>query len=146
MMKYKEYKETMRKIMEVAEDKREKVKSPLDVKVACLEYMAKETEHVVVLTLNSASQIINKHLITKGLVNRTQLHPREVFRKAILDNAVAIILVHNHPSGDLLPSPDDDNITKVIKDSGNILGIHLLDHVIIGRNDGYFSYTENNRL
>jgi len=145
-MKYKEYKETMRKIMEVAEDKREKVKSPLDVKVACLEYMAKETEHVVVLTLNSASQIINKHLITKGLVNRTQLHPREVFRKAILDNAVAIILVHNHPSGDLLPSPDDDNITKVIKDSGNILGIHLLDHVIIGRNDGYFSYTENNRL
>jgi DNA repair protein RadC len=145
-MKFKEYKKIINELMEVKEENRIKVFSPTHARTACLEYCCKDQEHFILLTLNVRNQIIGKHCITIGLVNRTQVHPREIFKQAILDSAVGIIAVHNHPSGDLLPSPDDDNITKVIKDSGNILGIHLLDHVIIGRNDGYFSYTENNRL
>ena len=145
-MKFKEYKKIIEKIMEVSEQERETIQSPEQVRMACLEYSTQEQEHFILLTLNGASQIINKHCITKGLVNRTQVHPREVFRQAILDNAVAIIIVHNHPSGQLTPSIEDSKITKIIKESGEILAIQLLDHVIIGPTEKYFSYGESERL
>lgn len=97
-----------------------------------------ETERFTVLTLNGAHEVIRVHVVTKGLVNRTLAHPREVFRPAIKDNAVAIVVVHNHPSGNLIASDDDKELTKRLMDAGEIIGINVLDHVIVSRR-GYLS-------
>jgi DNA repair protein RadC len=92
-----------------------------------------EQENLICFTLNSANQIINMHKITKGLVNQTPVHPREAFRKAILDNAVSIIFCHNHPSGDIKESNEDIAITRVLTAAGKIVEIPVLDHIIIGK-------------
>ena len=103
------------------------------------------TEGFYVITLNGAHEVIHVRTITRGLVNRTVVHAREVFRTAISDNAVAVIIAHNHPSGNLDPSTDDDQITQRLVDAGQVVGIPVLDHVIVSRS-GYFSYLENDRL
>lgn len=100
-------------------------------------------EHFFTVTLNGAHQIIDVHVITKGLVNSAPAHPREVFRPAIIDDAVAIIIAHNHPSGCLDPSIADKDVTKRIKEAGNLLGIKLLDHIIFSTN-GYKSLLGSN--
>lgn len=100
-----------------------------------------EQERFVVLTLNGAHEVIKRHVISTGLVNKTVVHPREVFRVAIQDNAVAVILGHNHPSGNTDPSPEDRDITKRLKDAGEIIGIPVLDHIIVG-GMGYSSFAE----
>ena len=82
-------------------------------------------------------------LITKGLLNESQIHPREVFAGAIEDRAAAIILIHNHPSGNLHPSRQDLKITKDMETAGEILGIKLLDHLIIGPGDGFWSIKDD---
>lgn len=101
-------------------------------------YKYADREHVLVLTLGGANQIISTHVITIGLANQSQIHPREVFRPAIADNAVSIILAHNHPSGSLDPSTSDLTTTRRISDAAKIIGINLLDHLIISRG-GYVS-------
>jgi len=88
-------------------------------------------EHLVCISLNGANEVIATRVITVGLANMCHLHPREVFSDAITDRACAIILAHNHPSGDLSPSPQDISITERIKQAGELLGITLLDHVIV---------------
>jgi DNA repair protein RadC len=93
------------------------------------------------MTLDGSHQTINVHEITKGLANRTLVHPREVFAPAIEDRAVAIIIAHNHPSGKTDPSGEDLDITKRLVDAGTILGIPVLDHVIVGR-ENYTSLKE----
>jgi DNA repair protein RadC len=98
-------------------------------------------EHFIILTLDGANQITSYSIVTKGLVNSSQCHPREVFRAAILNNAVSIICAHNHPSGDTTPSQEDKLITKKLEIAGDTLSIHLLDHVIVGFNS-YFSFKE----
>lgn len=100
-------------------------------------------EYFFGITLNGAHQIIDIHTITKGLVNRTLVHPREVFRPVLLDNATAIIVAHNHPSGNLEPSREDKDITNRLKEAGDLLGIKVLDHIIFSSN-GYRSMLENN--
>ena len=101
-------------------------------------------EHFLVLTLDIKNKIINKYLISIGLVDASLVHPREIFRKAISDNASNIILAHNHPSGDPLPSNEDINATKRIVEAGKIIGIGVLDHIIIG--DGDFCSLKNKNL
>ncbi|MDO5846621.1 MAG: JAB domain-containing protein, partial [Methanocorpusculum sp.] len=96
-------------------------------------------ENVVVLTLSGAHEIINIRLITRGILNNCQIHPREIFAGAIEDRAAAIILVHNHPSGRLEASIEDIAITRKIKSAGELLGITLLDHIIVGPTDGCLS-------
>lgn len=145
-MKFKEYKEIIHRIMEVQESEREKITQPEKVRLVCLEFCTKEQESFIVITLNGASKVIQKHEVTKGLLNRTLVHPREIFRKAIIDNAASIIIVHNHPSGELFPSKEDDKVTTEIKKAGELLGISLLDHVIIGPTENYYSYREEYRL
>lgn len=103
------------------------------------------TEGFYVISLNSAHEVIRVRTVTKGTLNRTLIHPREVFRGAIRDNAAGIILAHNHPSGSLEPSSDDDTITCRLVDAGQVIGIPVLDHVIVSRS-GYFSYLEQDRL
>ena len=105
-------------------------------------YNNSSVENFVVIALGGGKQVISIRTITVGTVNRTLVHPREVFRYAILENAESIIISHNHPSGFVSPSSDDINITKILKEASEIIGITLLDHVIIGKGN-YFSFLEN---
>ncbi|MCL2460950.1 MAG: DNA repair protein RadC [Euryarchaeota archaeon] len=91
-------------------------------------------EHFVVITLNGAHEVINPHIISKGTLNQSLVHPREVFSEAIAERAAAIICVHNHPSGNLTPSAEDGAVTRQLAQAGNLLGIPLLDHIIISKN------------
>jgi DNA repair protein RadC len=90
-------------------------------------------ECFVTITLDTKNRILDKHIVTIGTLNASLAHPREVFRTAISDNAAAIILAHNHPSGDPSPSPEDIRITRQLVEAGKVLEIQVLDHVIIGR-------------
>lgn len=87
-------------------------------------------EEFYVLTLDNLSRVKGVHLVSKGTVNRTLVHPRDVFRPALLDNAVAVILAHNHPSGDMSPSEDDERLTKRMAQAGRAVGIKVLDHIV----------------
>jgi len=92
-----------------------------------------QQENLVVVTLDAKNHIIGKHIVSKGLVNETPCHPREVLRKAILDNAVSIIVAHNHPSGSSEPSNEDIGLTRVLVGACKIMQIKLLDHIVISR-------------
>lgn len=89
-------------------------------------------EHVVVLLLNTKNRVMRQTVVTKGTLDSSLLHPREVFREAIRHGASSIILAHNHPSGDPTPSGDDIQVTRRLHQAGQIMGIELLDHVILG--------------
>lgn len=91
-----------------------------------------DREHFVVLTLSTKNDVIGVHQISIGSLNAAIVHPREIFKIAFLDNANAIILAHNHPSGDPSPSPEDREVTQRLVAAGRLLGIEVLDHVIIG--------------
>lgn len=108
-------------------------------------YTRKRQEHFIVLTLNGAHKIIRKYVVTVGLVNRTIIAGREVYWPAVKDNAQAIIVAHNHPAGITKPSSDDDEVTRMLREAGHVLGIRLLDHVIVTR-QGYYSYAQAGRL
>jgi DNA repair protein RadC len=108
-------------------------------------YARKRQEHFLALTLSTAHRVIKRHVITIGLLNKTSVHPREVFYKAIVDNAAAIIVAHNHPSGVKMPSMDDNELTERLNMSSEIMGIQLVDHLIITER-GYYSYREENQL
>jgi DNA repair protein RadC len=84
-------------------------------------------------------------VVTIGLVDRTQVHPREVFADPIIDRASAVIIAHNHPMGPLEPSSEDREITRRIRDAGNTLGIVLLDHIIFSKK-GYYSFMEHDEM
>ena len=107
------------------------VQKPKDI-LPLVSYIAdKKQENFVCLSLNGANEIIGNRVVTVGLLNSTQVHPREVFADVISDRAASVILVHNHPSGILKPSPDDIAMTKQMVEAGRILGITVLDHIII---------------
>ena len=118
------------------------ISSPGDIYREVYHFSLDPQEHMVVLVLNGAHEIKSIRSITTGLVNRTLVHPREVFADAIRERATAIAIAHNHPSNNLQPSDEDINVTRRIKASGEILGIKLLDHLIFTRS-GYFSMLEH---
>lgn len=93
--------------------------------------------------LDSRSSLIKRELISIGTVDTSLVHPREVFEPAIKLSAVSVIVAHNHPSGNFNPSDADIEITDVLKDCGELLGIKLLDHIIVSK-EGFFSFRENN--
>ena len=101
----------------------------------------KKEEHFYVLMLNTQNYIIGDKLISKGILDASIIDPREVFKPAIRNSSARIILVHNHPGGDPTPSKEDLEVTEKIVNAGEILGIKVLDHIIIGR-DGYWSWKE----
>lgn len=92
-------------------------------------------EAFVVLTLNTKYQVIDRHLITLGILDASLVHPREVFRAAITDSAAAIVIAHNHPSGNPTPSGEDISVTRKLVAAGKLLEIDVLDHIIIGRGE-----------
>lgn len=120
-----------------------KIKNPWDIYkyyMESLRYQYKEIFKIVLL--NTKNEIITDVDISMGTLNSSLVHPREVFREAIRRSSNKIILLHNHPSGNTEPSKEDKNITNRLKDCGEIIGIEVLDHIIIG--DGiYFSFKEN---
>jgi DNA repair protein RadC len=104
-----------------------------------------EKEHFIVLMLDTKNKIIKEEIVSIGTIDATIIHPREIFKSAIKENSNSIILVHNHPSGNPLPSSEDLDITEKIIKAGETLGIKVLDHIIIG-NRKYWSYTEKHKL
>jgi len=89
-------------------------------------------EEFHVLLLNTQHRVLRSLLVTRGVLDASLIHPREVFRPAILESAAAVVLVHNHPSGDPAPSPEDRAVTRHLARAGQSLGIRVLDHVIVG--------------
>jgi len=117
----------------------------VDKKIRCSDDVFNVAQHVIrageyaeenlwLITLDTKNNITGIFTVSTGSLNSSIVHPREVFKRAILQNSASIIICHNHPSGDPAPSPEDINITKRIYDAGKILGIELLDHIIIGDN------------
>jgi DNA repair protein RadC len=96
-----------------------------------------QKEYFILLCLDTKNGIIKKEVVSMGSLNSNVVHPRETFKPAILASAAHILVLHNHPSGDPTPSREDIAITEKLRDSGEILGITLLDHVIIGKNRNY---------
>ncbi len=119
-----------------------KIRNANDAYEAIRHYANRKQEYFLSINLNGANEILNIHLITKGILNKTIIHPREVFSLAIEDRANAIIIAHNHPSGNLHPSEDDIHITQILIDSGKILNIPIYDHIIFSESD-YYSFSEN---
>ena len=105
----------------------------------------KDREHILVLYLDSKNRINKHETISIGTLNSSLIHPREIFKTAIKENTNALIVAHNHPSGDPTPSKDDREITKELHAAGELLEIEMLDHVIIGK-DNYYSFKERNQL
>ena len=120
------------------------ISSPTDVAALAhevLEMHEMAEENFIILCLNAKNKITGIHTISIGSLDASIVHPREVFKAALLNNANGIICLHNHPSGDPKPSKYDAEITHRLVNAGNILGINILDHIIIGDNR-YISFKE----
>lgn len=123
--------------------KKNKIKNPWDVYKYFIDEMGYlEKEIFKIVLLNTKSEIIEDIDISIGTLTSSLVHPREVFREAIRKSSHSIILVHNHPSGSIEPSVEDKNTTQRLINVGQIVGIDVLDHIIIG-GDSYFSFKEN---
>ena len=122
-----------------------KISFPADV-LFLIRYIAdRKQEHFLCISLNGAHEVIATRTISVGLVNRTQVHPREVFADPIMDRASSIIVAHNHPTGTLSPSEEDIALTRRLKDAGVVMGITLLDHIIFNHK-GYYSFLEDGKM
>ena len=106
-----------------------------------LEHNDVDQEHFFVLLLDTRSRLMGYKLISTGSLNASTIHPRDVFKAAILGGAAAVILAHNHPSGDPRPSQEDRNITRILSEAGKLLEMPVYDHVVVG-SEGYFSFRE----
>jgi DNA repair protein RadC len=115
------------------------IANPDDIYALVKRYAGKRQEHFIVITLDGSHRPISVSIAFIGLVNRTIVHPREVFVRAIRDMAAAVIVCHNHPSGRLTPSEEDAAVTRNLSEAGEVVGIRLLDHLIFTKK-GYFSF------
>jgi DNA repair protein RadC len=122
-----------------------KIRNPSDIFSIISHYADRTQERFLCLSLNGAHEVIAVRVVTIGLVNRTIIHPREVFAEPIKDRATAIIVAHNHPSGCLQPSGEDTEITIRLKSAADILGIRFLDHVIFSET-AWFSYKQSGKM
>lgn len=122
------------------------LKSPRESAELLMRVLADEPAEVfAMLCLSTKHRVIAFHEVSRGTLDSTLVHPREVFKAALLANAAAIVVSHNHPSGDPSPTIDDLDVTTRLVAAGEILGIPVLDHIVVG--DGrYFSFKEAGRL
>jgi len=114
---------------------------PEDIFKLCADIRDSKKEHFVAFYLDTQNRLIERQIISIGTLNASLVHPREVFEPAVTHHSASIIVAHNHPSGNLEPSPEDREITKRLKESGEILGIELSDHIIVSKS-GYFSFRQ----
>ncbi len=136
----------LNKRLHYSRNQNKKIQAASDI----FEYMAgrvpdETKEHLFVLHLNTKNQITKTELVSVGTLNAALIHPREVFKGAIKESSHAIILVHNHPSGDTEPSSADKQVTELLKKASTIIQIDLLDHIITGKT-GWFSFRESGLL
>lgn len=122
-----------------------KINTPADVLPLIRHFADRKQEHFLAVTINGANEVLNVRVVSIGLIDRSPVHPREVFADALTDRASGIIVAHNHPAGSLEPSPSDIDATKQIKKAGEILGIEVLDHIIFNPK-GYYSFLESGCL
>ncbi|GMO40147.1 MAG: DNA repair protein RadC [Termitinemataceae bacterium] len=108
-------------------------------------YADSRQEKFISMSLNGAHEVLETRVVTIGLVNKTIIHPREVFADILQDRASAVCIAHNHPSGNCLPSDADDDVTQTMEKAADLLGIQFLDHIIFTK-DNYYSYNKNGRL
>jgi DNA repair protein RadC len=113
-----------------------------DVLPLVADIAGKQQEYFVCISLNGANEVIEKRVVTIGLLDKNSVHPREVFADVIADRAAAVIFAHNHPSGDLQPSEADRHTHEQLSEAAKILGLRVLDHVIVTKK-GFFSFREN---
>lgn len=128
---------------------REKVTQPevvFNIAINGLELHEQAEESFYIFTLDTKNQINGIFEVSRGTLNATIVHPREVFKRALLQNANSIILIHNHPSGDPTPSQEDLEMTRKLVEAGNILGIKVLDHIIIGDEKNCISLKRENLM
>ena len=119
-----------------------KIETAEDVVPLLADIVGKTQEHFVCMTLNGANELIERRIVTSGLLDKSLVHPRDVFADVITDRAAAVIFAHNHPSGDVQPSDADLKTQEQLVSAAKILGIRVLDHVIVSKK-GYFSFQEN---
>jgi DNA repair protein RadC len=122
-----------------------KIKNTEDVLKLVDEIRDKKQEHFITITLTGASNVIKKRIVFKGTINYSVVHPREIFADALTDRAAGIVFVHNHPEGDVEPSEQDKRITKQLCKAGELLGIQVIDHITVTKNE-YFSFQEEGLL
>jgi DNA repair protein RadC len=122
-----------------------RISFPPDVLPLIRHFADRKQEHFICVSLNGANEVITCRVVSVGLVNQSQVHPREVFADPITDRASAIIVAHNHPSGSLEPSREDMEMTRQLRSAGEILGIRLLDHIVFNQK-GYYSFLEQNQI
>jgi DNA repair protein RadC len=121
------------------------VTNPAEIFSLVRHYADRKQERFISLSLNGAHEVLAVRVVTVGLVNRTIVHPREVFADIIQDRAAAFIVAHNHPSGRISPSPEDNEITDRLQNAAVILGLHFLDHLIFSET-AWWSYRQNGLL
>jgi DNA repair protein RadC len=122
-----------------------RIRSPEDAYKLVRHYADRRQEHFLCISLNGAYEVLAVRVVTVGLVNKTIVHPREVFSDPLQDRASAVCVAHNHPSGNLKPSEEDNDITIKLKTAADILGLFFLDHIIFSL-DGYVSYRQSGLL
>lgn len=121
------------------------VKHPSDIVPFVRAYSMFPQEHFICICLNGAHEIMNMKVVSVGTVDQTLVHPRDVFCQALKENAAAVIVAHNHPSGNCSPSREDVETTEILLKGASLLGLELLDHVIFDKSS-YFSFMENDIL
>jgi DNA repair protein RadC len=122
-----------------------RIKTPQDIFDVVRHYANRRQERFISISLNGAHEVMAVRVVTVGLVNRTMVHPREVFADPLSDHCCAVCVCHNHPSGELEPSPEDDSITIKLEAAAEVLGIRFLDHLIFSEKS-FYSYRKENRL
>ncbi len=122
-----------------------KIETPADLLPLIRHYADRRQEHFIAASVNGANEVMNIRVVSIGSVDRTTVHPREVFAGVLADRASGVIVAHNHPAGVLNPSVWDLDITRQLKAAGEVVGLILLDHIIFNRT-GYYSFLENGAL
>lgn len=122
-----------------------RIETPADVLPLIRHYADRKQEHFISTSINGANEVMNIRVVSIGLVDRTSVHPREVFADALSDRASGVIVAHNHPVNYLEPSAWDVEVTKQLKDAGEVVGVALLDHIIFNRT-GYYSFLESGKF
>lgn len=122
-----------------------KIATPADLLPHVRRYADRKQEHFLCASINGANELLSVRVVSVGLVDRSPVHPREVFAEALSDRASAIVVAHNHPTGSVEPSASDMEVTAQLKAAGNVMGIALLDHIIFSRSD-YYSFLEAGTL
>lgn len=136
-----------RRLAETPRTDRMKITSPVDVYRRLSPRLSHlEQEHFVCLYLNTKSELIKEELLFIGTINQTVIHPREIYGRALRLSSSALIFVHNHPTGDSTPSSADVSATKQLQKSGELMGINVVDHIIIGKNEFYSILAESKTM